>query len=91
MSELLDVLNSAAQSKDWLVLAVAAVCVIVPVVLKALGKHVPLVDAAVEFVTGILKARKPKAPPPPPAGQAEGVAAIVPVEAEKPKPIDTLK
>lgn len=91
MSDLLDVIDAAAQSKDWLILAIASVCVVVPIVLKALGKNVPLVGTAVEFVAGILKARKPKPPPPAPEGQAQGIGAVVPVTPPSPPPQDNLK
>ena len=93
MSDIVEIIDVAAQSKDWIVLAIASVLLIVPIVLKALGKHVPLVDSAVELVLGILKGMKRKAPPPLPPGEKDGVAAIVPVKdvSEQPKPMDELK
>jgi hypothetical protein len=90
MSDLLAVIDAAAQSQDWLILAIASVLLIVPIVLKALGKKIPLVDGIVELAVSVLKARK-KAPPPVPAGELEGVAKVVPIEGEKPKPVEELK
>ena len=90
MSDLLTIIDTAAQTQDWLILAIAAVLLIVPIVLKALGKKVPLVDGIIDLAVGILKTRK-KAPPPVPAGELEGVAKVVPIEAEKPKPVEELK
>ena len=93
MSEVLDIIDTAAQTQDWVVLAVASVALIVPIVLKALGKKVPLVDAGVNLVVGILKGMKRKAPPALPPDAKDGVAAVVPVKdvSEQPKPMDTLK
>ena len=90
MSDILDIINAAAQSQDWLILAISAVLLIVPIVLKAVGKKIPLVDGVVELAVSVLKARK-KAPPPVPAGELEGVAKVVPVEGEQPKPVEELK
>ena len=92
MHEILALLNDAAAQKDWVVLAILGAAVIVPVVLKALGKHVPLVDTVIEWVVAILKARK-KALPPTPEGEVEGVAKVLPIKdvSEQPKPMDELK
>ena len=91
MSDILAIIDAAAQSQDWLILAIASVLLIVPIVLKALGKKVPLVDGIVELAVSVLKSRKPKAPPPVPAGELEGVAKVVPIESAKPKPVEELK
>lgn len=93
MNDILTIIDTAAQSQDWVILAIASVVLIVPIVLKALGKKVPLVDAGVSLVVGILKGMKRKAPPPLPEGEKDGVAAVVPVKdvSEQPKPMDTLK
>lgn len=81
---LLDQLNSAAQSGDWVMLAVLGVAVIVPIVLKALGKSVPVLDQALELAVKVAGAfRKPKPPPPAEPGK-DGIAGIVPVEEKKP-------
>lgn len=92
MSDVLDIIDTAAQTQDWLVLAVASVLLIVPIVLKALGKRVPLVDGAIKLAVGILKSRKPKEPPAPQSGETQGIPSVVPVtDAEKPKAVEDLK
>ncbi len=90
MSDLLSIIDNAAQSQDWLILAVSSVLLVVPIVLKALGKKVPLVDGVIEFAIGVLKSRKPKEPPAPKPGEATGVNAVVPVT-DPPKPVEELK
>lgn len=93
MSEIVDIIDAAAQTQDWVVLVIASLVLVVPLVLKGMGKKVPLVDAAVALVTGVLKGMKRKAPPPLPEGEKDGVAGVVPVKdvSEQPKPMDTLK
>jgi hypothetical protein len=82
MDTVLELINQAAGSGDWLVLAIAAVCLIVPIVLKALGKSVPIVDQIVSVVIGVAKSlRKPKPPAPLEPGK-EGIAAVVEVKDE---------
>lgn len=93
MNDILTIIDTAAQTQDWVILAIASVVLIVPIVLKALGKKVPLVDAGVNLVVGILKGMKRKAPPALSPDAKDGVAAVVPVKdvSEQPKPMDTLK
>ena len=77
-------IHEAAQNKDWLTLAIAAVLLIVPVVMKALGKKVPLLDSGLDLVAKILPALKKKPVEPPPAeGEKQGLAAVVPIEDAK--------
>lgn len=83
------IINQAVLAKDWVTLAVAVVVLVVPIVLKALGKDVPVVDAVVGWVRGVLAARAKKPVVPPTSGK-EGVEAVVPV-VEKPKPVEDLK
>lgn len=83
------IINSAVVSHDWVTLAVAVVVLVVPIVLKAMGKNVPVVDAVIGWVRSVLAARAKKPTPPPAAGK-EGVEAVVPV-VEKPKPVEDLK
>jgi hypothetical protein len=78
-----DLINEAAQSKNWPMLAAAAVILIVPVVLKALGKSVPLLDQALAWAQKALPMLKKKAPPPAPEGEPQGVAKVVPIESAK--------
>jgi hypothetical protein len=79
---LLDLVNQAAQSQQWLILAIAVVLLAVPVVLKALGKSVPILDQILAVATSLLKTFAKKTPPPPaqlPENQ-DGVAKVVPIE-----------
>lgn len=85
----LDLLNQAAQSKDWLALAVAGIAVVVPVVLKLLGKNVPIVDSIISVALKVLPALR-KAPAAKPEDQP-GASAVVQVKDEVPKPQDDLK
>ena len=68
MDELLSLLNDAASTQNWPVLAAGVVLLAVPIVLKAIGKPVPILDqalpAAVKFLKGIKKpAPKPETLP----------------------------
>lgn len=85
MDDILSMLGDAAQVQDWLGLGLLALVVIVPVVLKALGKKIPLADTAISAILAFVKSRKPKAPPPVPAGEKEGLAAVVKIEEKKDK------
>ena len=80
----IDLLNQAAQNKDWITLAVVAVVIIVPLVLKVLGKKVPILDTILDLTLKIVRVARPQKPlPPPEPGKPEGVAAIVPIEGAK--------
>lgn len=79
-------INEAAQNKEWVLLAVSAVALIVPIVLKAIGKQVPLLDTILDVAIKIaVSLRKPKAVEAPKDGEtkAEGVAGVVKIEDEK--------
>jgi hypothetical protein len=81
--DLQSIINEAAQSRDWLMLAAASLALIVPVVLKALGKSVPIVDQLLGLLLKVVSAfRKPPQAPPPADGKA-GIAAVVPIKDEK--------
>lgn len=83
MDETLNMLNAAAQSQDWLALGLLSLVVVVPVVLKAMGKKVPFVDTAVSAVLAFVKSKKPKEPPPPAKDEKTGLEAVVKVEEKK--------
>lgn len=86
MDELLALLNDAATSQNWPVLAAGLVVLAVPIVLKALGKSVPGLDQATPVIVGFLKKFK-KAPPPEqlPENQA-GLSNVVHIDdARKPE------
>lgn len=78
--DLTQIINDAAQGHDWLVLAIACVLLIVPVVMKALGKKVPIVDTILDLglkVLPLLK-KKPVEPPADPS-QPRGIAKVIEV------------
>lgn len=83
MDETLTLLNNAAQSQDWLALGLLALVVVVPVVLKAMGKKIPFVDTAVSAIVAFVKSKKPKEPPPPAKDEKTGLEAVVKVEDKK--------
>lgn len=81
--DLQSIINEAAQNRDWLMLAAASLALVVPVVLKALGKSVPVVDQLLGLLLKVVSAfRKPPQAPPPVDGK-EGIAAVVPIKDEK--------
>lgn len=83
MNELLDLLNESVQSGSWMVVVGAAVLMagsIATVVLKALGKPVPILDTLLELGKGLVKMLPKKAPPPPADPSKDGVAAVVKIE-----------
>lgn len=67
MESVLDTLNQAAQQGDWLVLTIGGVAVVASIVLKALGKSIPVVDSiiglALKVLPSIRKQPKPEAQP----------------------------
>lgn len=63
MDDLLVLLNDAASTQNWPVLAAGVAVLAVPIVLKALGKSVPGLDQATPVIVGFLRKFK-KAPPP---------------------------
>lgn len=80
-------LNDALAGQNWMaVAAISAVMVLmlVSIVLKALGKGVPVLDTLVSMGKGLVKVLPKKAPPPPADPAKDGVAAVVPVEEKKP-------
>lgn len=87
MDELLTIISDAAMSHSWLMLALAVVLLAVPIVLKALGKSVPIVDQLLPVLVGLLKSLK-KAPPPmaDPPKEEEGVSNVVKIDREQDPP-----
>ncbi len=68
---------------NWLLVGAGALALIVPVVLHALGKDVPVVSPLLDGLLGLAKKAGKPAPPPP-----QGVADVVPI---KPDPKDQPK
>ena len=83
MNDLLDLLNSAVQSQNWVLVAAVAVLLLLSiavVVLKALNKDVPILGTILDLGKGLVKFIPGKAPPPVPVGEADGIAKVVPIE-----------
>jgi len=84
--DLNQLLNEAAQAKDWIVLGGALLCLVVPIVLKALGKSVPIVDSIIDIAKNVLVAirKKPEQKQVESKNDAEqGIASIVSIETAK--------
>lgn len=89
MDEFLNMLSDAVASQNWplvAALAVVAVLGIVSIVLKAMGKNVPLLGSVLDLAKAAVKLIPRKAAPAPAPGEAQGVAAVVPVVEEKKGP-----
>lgn len=83
MDDLLNQLGQLVQSQDWLSVAVVSALILVSVagvVLKALGKSVPILNTVVDLGKGVLKVLPKKAPPPPADPAKDGLAAVVKIE-----------
>jgi len=76
MDELLTLINDAAANRNWIVLAIGVVLVVIPIVLKALGKHVPIIDTILPAAVAALKKLKPSTPPARPEDMA-GLSNVV--------------
>lgn len=83
MNELLDTLNTAVQTQNWVLLALVAVLIvggIVSVILKAMGKSVPIVDTLLELGKSLIKVVPAKKAPEPKPGEPSGIAAVVKID-----------
>lgn len=83
MDDLLNQLSVLVQSQDWLSVALVAALVLLSlamVVLKALGKNIPILGTIVDLGKGVLKVLPKKAPPPPADPAKDGLAAVVKIE-----------
>jgi hypothetical protein len=79
-----ELINQAVANKDWLAVGLASVLLIVPVVLKALGKDVPWLDPVLAGLKKLLTAKvKAEVVPPPAEGEKTGIAAVVPIKPEE--------
>ena len=67
---LVALINDAVSNQQWILLALAIVLLIVPIVLRALGKQIPIVDQLVPVITGFLKGLLKKPEPKRPASGA---------------------
>lgn len=81
MDELLSLLNDAAATHNWPVLAAGVVVLAVPIALKAFGKSVPGLDQATTFLVTQLRKVKPPAPKPETLPENQpGIAKVVRIE-----------
>jgi hypothetical protein len=79
-----ELINEAAQSKNWPMLIAALLVVVIPAAMKIAGKQVPILDSALTFAKKYLPLlRKPEVPPAP-EGEKEGLAKVIPIEEKKP-------
>jgi hypothetical protein len=87
MDELLALLNDAAANQNWPVLAAGVVLLAVPIVLKAIGKPVPILDQAIPTAIKFLKGIKKPAPKPETLPENQpGLSNVVNIEdARKPE------
>lgn len=83
---LVDYITQAAQSGDYLALAVGALALIVPVVLHAFGKNVPLVSTVLNALVAFVKSRKASPAPVAPAG--ESLSNVVKIEDGRKGPVE---
>lgn len=87
MDELLALINDAAASHNWPVVAGGVAVLAVPIVLKALGKSVPGLDQLTKFAVDALRKVKPPAPKPETLPENQpGLSNVVSIEdAKKPE------
>ena len=87
MDDLLSLINDAASTQNWPVLAGAVAVLVVPIVLKAIGKPVPILDQAIPTAVKFLKGIKKPAPKPETLPENQpGLANVVNIEdARKPE------
>ena len=89
MDDLLNQLSLLVQSQDWLSVTVVAVLVLLSaaiVVLKALGKIIPILGTILELGKGLLKVLPKKTPPPPADPAKDGLAAVVKIDDKRDPP-----
>lgn len=84
MDELLSLINDAAASHNWPVVAGGVVVLAVPIVLKALGKSVPGLDQLTTFAVSALRKVKPPAPKPEEQPENQpGLASVIQIDKAK--------
>lgn len=84
--DLIALINSAAQGHQWVLLAVAGLALLVPVVLHALGKDIPVVSAVLNALVDVVKGMKIVQPAPKDPKAQPGIASVVKIEdARKPE------
>jgi hypothetical protein len=84
MDDLLALINDAASTQNWPVLAGAVAVLVVPIVLKAIGKPVPILDQALPVVVRFLKGvKKPEVKPETLPENQPGLAAVIQIDKAK--------
>lgn len=89
MDDLMQMLSDAVAGQNWPVVVVLAVLVVlslVAVVLKMLGKDVPILDKLLDLGKGIVKMLPAKKEPPPVEPDKDGVSNVVPIRDDSQKP-----
>lgn len=81
--DIVAMINDAIGTKNWPLLVVAVLMILVPVVLKLLGKDVPFVSSVLIKVAEFFKSRPPVQEPPKPEEEPQGVDSVVKVVDEK--------
>lgn len=77
-------INEAVAARNWPLLVVAILMLVVPIVLHLLGKDVPVVSSVLAKIAEFLKARPAK--PAAPVEEPKGILSVVKVEEEKKGP-----
>lgn len=85
MPDFFQVLQDYLAASQWVPASIVAVLIIVPLILKALGKKVPVLDPIIQVAFELLQKMAPKKDPAKVATPAEQpgvekVAKIVPIE-----------
>lgn len=84
MDEVLSLINDAATTQNWVLLAAGVALLAVPIVLKALGKSVPGLDKLTPIAVGFLQKLKKPAPKPEDLPENQpGLAAVIQIDKAK--------
>jgi hypothetical protein len=88
MQELLNSLSEAVAAQNWIVVVVVSVLVLLTLaalILKALGRDVPILGTIIDLGRGVVQFLPKKAPPAPVDPSKQGVAGVVEVKDESNK------
>ena len=82
-SDLLTQLSDAVAGQNWIAVVAIGLAVVIPLVLKALGKNIPFVEPILRVIVGWARGLKGPKPAPKQEDQ-KGLAAVVEIkDAEK--------
>lgn len=79
--DVVSLINDAVAAKNWPLLVVAILMLVVPIVLHLIGKDIPVVSTVLTKIAEFLKAR-PAPKPEVPSEAPKGVLGVVRVEDE---------